>query len=204
MDIAGRLRGIHMRLSLCAALAAMTGALALQAGAAQAGPVAQISPYQQYAAANALWFGLIGDDKNYTLDYPKAIADGLTGKWFDISALQLTADDPAAIAKACDKLPFNIVARDQLTFRMVVHAGEDDENATLFTSLGGDAYNVSVDPAAAFHYLGVDKAKTSDELPYEMLRSMTGAAIVQRPSPDLLVVQINSDLPRAYARCPKV
>lgn len=157
--------------------------------------------FAQFQAASSSWLGTLGDTDGYMVNYPKSVADGINGRWADISALHLTAENTALFAKQCDAFGYDVLAKSPLTIKMVMSAGKDDQVTFTYNSAGGNRYSASVDAAEFYHHYKLDQPGVSTDVRLQSIARMDGIARLFRPSPDILIIQTNDGIPRGYARC---
>ncbi len=157
--------------------------------------------FDQYQAANALWGNAPADQAKFLSSYPKLVADHLDGKWFNIGALSPTTADDKSIAASCNRGVYSVLAKDLYSFKMVRAAGTAFQYTSVFTSMGGNRYDMATDATELSHALGEDSANVWAKL--QSLSYMNGPVIVSRPSPDILVIENTRDgAVSMYARCP--
>jgi hypothetical protein len=130
-----------------------------------------------------------------------ALLDGLAGDWFPIGTLEPRENDAALFRTACEKAVSRITVRDAFSFDLTRSPGADGTITTTYSSRGWNAFGTYTDPVALLHWLGLDKEGTQPGLIERTLADYNGTATLHRPSPDVLVIQLNYGAPLIFGRC---
>ena len=156
--------------------------------------------FQQYEAATAIFSKGYGDPSGVMRDWPAALLDGLDGDWFPIDSVIPARNDVAQFRMICEQVSHRIAVRGSLAFEMTRFPQSDSAVTTLYSSRGGNAFGTQTDPEALVNMLGADaKPGTVGN----MLATYNGTATLHRPSPDLLVIQTDYNVPALFGRCPE-
>jgi hypothetical protein len=137
----------------------------------------------------------------YPIAYRQKLLDGIDGFWVPLSILEPKATDVAVVASACGRVRMHIVKKDEFTFVSTRSEGSDYETITTYTAMGhggGNAFVVSPDTGKLMHADGLDRAPTpgAPKQKETELVVASGIATIARPSPDILVIQLNYQTPR--------
>jgi hypothetical protein len=155
---------------------------------------------EQYRSASAAFLGSASLPEDYSSVYRKAVLAGIDGKWL---RLELLARDgritEAAIRQDCPSFGVRIAIKDGFSFRMTRNEGKESQVDISFNALGGNVFSQSMDAA---QYLQIDMDNPPKGLLESMMIDTGGLATITRPSPDILVVQLNYRQPQIYGRCP--
>lgn len=178
-----------MRLAIIgAALPTLLGTVVAQAQEA--------SVFDQYQSAMIAFGGDAGD----SADIRAQITQELDGKWFPIGALQPPSDDAELFAMACEKSPQQISVRNSVSFEITRTAPKGSSVATIYTARAGREFGSYSDPEAVATWLGIDMQSANPALD-SLLATLNGTAIINRPSPDILVIQKDGAETEILARC---
>lgn len=164
---------------------------------------AEASLFQQYASVSSAYFNDLGgsDPSVFQTEYPKHLIEGINGNWAQINVLDTKTDDTKKIGQLCKLRPVSVVAKDSLAIRLVLNAGKDAEVTSVYSSMGGNVYGVATDGHEILHRLGFDY-DGNPAAALNFVQHLNGVATIQKPSPDIMVIQINNEVPAIYGRCP--
>jgi hypothetical protein len=175
----------------------------LMALAATTGPAAaQSDVIGQYQAAQQLFVGEAGSASDYLTKYPKKIFDGIAGIWVDVGVLQPSAGGLDVVRQACAKVGMHVRRQDDYTILAVRGEGTERQVDTSYRSLGGNLFSQSTDATQFLRFLGLDKTNPGNGMRENALLGTNGLATIARPSPDILVIQLNYRPPQILGRCP--
>jgi len=178
-----------LRNSLLAATAALSGLLA-------AAPAFAFD-VEEYNTARALFLeGTTGETT------PKAIMDGLNGDWAGVGATSSDAALAVVLEKTCQRRPTTFASLDDMHFTESLNGGKVVATYTLQT---GNTFTKGTLPEQVYAMMGFDKlpsSKNLDRTKESVMRFWQGTATLFRPSPNVLVIQLNQSAPVFYVRCP--
>ena len=172
--------GIALALTLAAPAGAQDGSL-----------------FEQYEAARDVFL----PGPAYPGAFLTELFDGLAGDWFPVGTLEPRENDAALFKTACERAVSRLTVRDAFAFDLT--RAPDTENAitTTYSSRGWNAFGTYTDPVALFRWLGMDLEGTQQGLIERTLADYNGTATLYRPSPDVLVIQINYGPHLIFGRC---
>lgn len=158
---------------------------------------------EQYRGAAAAFLRSAIAPEDYSSVYRKAVLAELDGKWLRLDLLARNGDvTETAMRQDCPSFGVRVAVKDDFSFRMTRNEGKDGQIDTIFNALGGNLFSQSTDAAQYLHYLQIDMKNPPKGLLESMMIDTGGLATITRPSPDILVVQLNYRQPLIYGRCP--
>lgn len=154
------------------------------------------SVFDQYVSALGTFGGVANDPSAARAQ----ILDGLEGDWFPIGGLEPTDDDPKLFAVVCEKSGVAITVPNDFSFETSRKGNADTPVTTIYTSRQGHEFGSYSDPAATAAWLGID-AQSGDPAFDTVLGQLNGTVTINRPTPDILVIQKSVGGPDILARC---
>jgi hypothetical protein len=163
-----------------------------------------------YRSASNLFLGGKSNVTAYMTEQPGRLFDGLAGEWFEIGSFMpdpfldgavIGAYEEGLFTQHCNAVGTTIAIADAFTAEFSIPT-PDGPLVTTYSSRGGSVFGVFTPVTGALRRLGLDNPDVQPTSYGPVLTNINGIATMHRPSPDLLVVQINYSMPRIYARCP--